>query len=168
MTYNPTAVYLIKNDWSDCNYKIGISNFPDRRSTELDVQYSNVYPILITSCWFPSTKTARKAEHHWHKYFASQLSDDHGGIEWFGLTEEHVSLFTDWAKMSMDGLDIKQWIFSKGATTQELSKYSKDLIKAIPSKRSVRRTIDVWFSPIYTINNGSQHIRDLEAIARAA
>lgn len=36
MTYNPAAVYLMRNEWSASNYKIGMSNHPDRRHLEVE------------------------------------------------------------------------------------------------------------------------------------
>ena len=51
MKYKPHAVYLMKNMWSDANYKIGFSNNPSRRGVEVEDQYG-VEPKLSAPVGF--------------------------------------------------------------------------------------------------------------------
>lgn len=162
MTYSPTAVYLMRNEWSASNYKIGMSNHPDRRHLEVEDQYKNVSPRIITTCWFPTTKLARSAEFIWHCRYRNKRSDDHGGKEWFALTAGDVSEFIHWSEHSKSASDIKAWLFRDGASKEAVAAYRELLFSSIP-KRSKRSFIDLWVSPRYQVETSSS-IKSLQLI----
>jgi predicted GIY-YIG superfamily endonuclease len=145
----PTAVYLMKNDWSQSNYKIGVSNRPARREIEVQENYG-VYTILLASCWFPTKQDALKAEQKWHKIFEHFRTDDHSGKEWFSLPSSRVEQFLNWAKPSSDEGAMKRLFFKYGSSTDEVRGLLKQLFRSFPQER-LHRTIDVWHSNYYML-----------------
>ena len=142
MTYDPHAVYLMRNEWSEANFKIGISNRPFRRHLEVDDQYG-VSSRIITTCWFPNRHFAGKAELIWHKRYNELQTDDHGGREWFSLGKTQIDEFCAWAELSMPGDALKQWLFRDGASYKEVKAFVSQLFNGIP-KRHYHPSIDVW------------------------
>lgn len=158
MSYTPTAVYLLKNTWSDSNFKIGFSNYPERRLFEVISSYENVDPRVLFTCWFPSRLSANKAETSWHQLFKDKQTDDHGGDEWFSLTNSNVIKFRDWASQSLDPKKLRLWLFNGGATKEDVSSYTTGLIRSIPSRRSrPKPRVDIWLSPDY--HPSTAHVR---------
>jgi len=154
MTYNPAAVYLMRNEWSESNYKVGMSNHPDRRHLEVEDQYLNVSPRIVSVCWFPTDKLARVAERMWHSRFRNKRTDDHGGREWFSLTIGDVSEFTHWTEHSKSASDLKAWLFKDAASNDAVDAYRRLLFDSIPKRRG-RKFIDLWVSPLYTPDSSS-------------
>jgi hypothetical protein len=148
MTYDPCAVYLMRNEWADSNYKIGISCRPNVRDLEVRDQYKNVSTIVHATCWFPSSRFARKAETGWHRYFSEYRTDDHGGREWFSLTQFQVSKFLEWSINAKSDHDLKHWLFADGARKSDVRDYQQFLLKSIPHRRRAP-SVDVWTSPMY-------------------
>jgi len=95
--YDPTAVYLIRNIWAEANYKIGIASVIDRRKFQIEEQYG-VGPMVVAAVWFPSRRAAQKAETLWHHYYKESTTNDHGGHEWFSLTNTQLDEFMVWAE----------------------------------------------------------------------
>ena len=151
MKYAPHAVYLMKNDWSESNYKVGFSNNPSRRSTEMEENYG-VNPSIISTCWFPSEYDARAAELIWHRRFASYRSDDHGGREWFSLPSAHVDEFKEWCSHSPDHQELLDDLFKGGLTFHQVKILTDKLFKLIPKPQGTPR-VDVWVSPHYQTQN---------------
>lgn len=148
MTYRPTAVYLMRNEWAESNFKIGVSNNPFRRHYEVEDQYLNVYPTILGTCWFPQQDQARKAEHIWHQRHSEKRTDDHGGREWFSLSERDISEFLQWTSKSKTDSELKDWLFRLGASLDAVNSYRRQLINAIPKRRS-SQSIETWYSPTY-------------------
>jgi hypothetical protein len=150
MKYDPHAVYLMKNRWSDANYKLGFSRRPAIRKVEVDHDYS-VDPHLLAVCWLPTEKDARAAERIWHSQLAHLRTDDHGGREWFSLSETHVHQFCSWCEHSLDFQILLDDLFSGRMDRSQIHGYSRLLIKSIPKSTKPPRD-DVWLSPMY-LNN---------------
>lgn len=148
MTYSPTAVYLLRNNWSQSNYKIGISNYPDRRVFEVSNNYENVDPKVVCTGWFPTRKAALKAETKWHRYFSDMNTDDHGGKEWFSLSFDDLTLFRNWTKQSKDPQELRLWLFNQAASRSDVKLYTTALTASIPCQPYIN-LIDVWMSPTY-------------------
>jgi predicted GIY-YIG superfamily endonuclease len=151
MTIHPTAVYLIKNTWSEANFKIGITANIPRRIAEIEDQYG-VDARLIYACWFPDKVPAGKAEWIWHKRYSHLLTDDHGGKEWFSLGKEQVSEFFEWSKLSLPELDLKKKIFMVGSSKSEIRSLTDQLFQGIP-KRQNPNSIDLWRHQSYLMTN---------------
>lgn len=148
MRYHPCCVYLLFNEWSESNYKIGISNNPDRRVLEVTETYTNVLPKTIATAWFPSKRSAQRVESRWHKYFKEYQSDDHGGKEWFSLTDENTRLFIEWSKKSKSSIEMTKWLFAQGPRPSIVQDYVKAMNDSMP--RSLRRPENTdWFNPEY-------------------
>lgn len=162
MTYNPACVYLMRNEWSHSNYKIGMSNHPDRRHLEVEDQYRNVCPRLMTMCWMPTTRLARKVETMWHTRFRDKRTDDHGGREWFSLSVGDVSEFTHWAENSKSASDLKAWLFRDAASSAAVDEYRKLIMNAIPKRRRRFQHIDLWQAPEYLPE--SIHINQIHSL----
>lgn len=137
-----TALYLMFNDWSIANYKIGNSNLPGRRQAEICFSYG-VEPRIITDVWFTSKEAAQRAELYWHRFFRDQQTDDHGGREWFSLTAADVEHFKSWADLGKSHKQITAWLFGTGAPRREQDAYNRTLLSAIP-RRPHPPSIDVW------------------------
>lgn len=138
----PTAVYLMKNDWSQANYKVGISNRPARREVEIQENYG-VYTVLLATCWFPSKEEAQRAEHRWHQYLEEHQTDDHSGKEWFSLTTRQVEEFKKWARASAKADEMKRMFFSHGSRSTPVRSLVRQLFSSIPRQKNCPR-IDVW------------------------
>lgn len=149
MKFDPCCVYLLRNEWSEANYKIGISNNPDRRCIEVRETYKNVLPKVLTTAWFPRKRSAFKAEQQWHRAEKMYLSDDHGGKEWFSLPQETVEMFTTWASQSLDLRALRHWLFAEGAKSDEIRDYTESLLRDIPRNYTRPMSINTWFSPDY-------------------
>ena len=119
MKYKPHAVYLMKNMWSDANYKIGFSNNPSRRGVEVEDQYG-VEPKIICTCWFPTEFDARAAERIWHRRYENNRSEDHSGKEWFALTRTQVSEFEQWCLNSPDHRTLLDDLFKGHKTERQI------------------------------------------------
>jgi len=148
MRYKPHAVYLMHNEWSAANYKIGMSNNPDRRKHEIEEGYENVLPKIVAVCWFATESQARRAENIWHRRFSKKLTDDQGGKEWFGLTPADVAEFEQWTSNSKSRVELIDWLFKDGANSREVYEYVGKLFNAIPRKHK-RKTVEVWFNDDY-------------------
>jgi hypothetical protein len=148
MRYKPHAVYLMHNEWSAANYKIGMSKNPDRRRNEVEEGYANVLPKIITVCWFATEAQARKAENIWHRRFSKKLTDDQGGKEWFSLTDADIAEFQQWSSNSKSRVQLIDWLFKDGASSKDVYHYVGNLFNAIPRKHA-RRTVEVWRNEDY-------------------
>lgn len=148
MRYAPNAVYLMKNNWSDNNYKIGYSNNPTRRRQEVEENYDNVDPRIITEVWLPTTQYARKIEARWHKRFKKNLSNDHGGREWFTLTTKEIQAFLEWSEQSMNERALQDFLFRDAASKQSVYEYCYSLLDTIPHVTK-KRVVETWRSPLY-------------------
>ena len=135
-----TALYLVFNDWSQSNYKIGVSSCPSRRLGEIAVNYE-VEPRIITEAWFTCERNAVKAETRWHRFFSEFRTDDHKGDEWFALPSAQRSQISGWMDKSMDFNHIIDWAFQ--AQLQQLKDYDRKLLHSIPFRHNPP-TIDVW------------------------
>lgn len=142
MKYGPHAVYLMKNLWSESNYKVGFSNNPSRRVVEVDHHYG-VQPRILSTCWFPTEKDARAAELIWHKRFADFQSDDHGGREWFSLPRARVNEFSEWCSNSPDRLQLLDDLFKGHLTVSQVKSLTSKLFNSIP-KTMKFQSIDLW------------------------
>ena len=147
MKYAPHAVYLMKNQWSESNYKIGFSNNPGRRGAEVDFQYE-VQPKILSVCWFPTEKDARAAEKLWHRYLKDHRSDDHGGREWFSLTNEVIGMFKEWSENSISELALTDNLFKGLMNERQVRDYTSKLITTVPRERK-QPLINLWLSPLY-------------------
>jgi Meiotically up-regulated gene 113 len=145
----PTAVYLMKNDWSQSNYKVGISNRPARREIEIQENYG-VYTVLLAACWFPTKQDAERAEKKWHKILSEFRTDDHSGKEWFSLPDYKVDQFLNWAKLSSDEGAMKRLFFQLGNSNDKVKAHLSRLFRGIPGERP-RQLIDVWHSNYYML-----------------
>lgn len=148
MRYKPHAVYLMHNEWSAANYKVGMSNNPDRRRNEIEEGYANVLPKIITVCWFATEAQARKAENIWHRRFSKKLTDDQGGKEWFSLTDADIAEFQQWSSNSKSRIELVDFLFKDGANSREVYEYVGKLFNAIPRKFK-RKTVEVWVNEDY-------------------
>jgi len=150
MRYAPHAVYLMKNLWSESNYKIGFSKNPTRRGVEVDHQYG-VEPRILSTCWFPTEKDARAAELIWHKRYKDFRSDDHGGREWFALKQSQVKEFTKWCSYSLDRLQLLDGLFKGHLNLKQIKQLTNDLFTHIP-KPMPRTSIDLWVAEQFNSN----------------
>lgn len=148
MRYKPHAVYLMFNEWSAANYKVGMSNNPDRRKTEVEENYSNVLPKIVAVCWFATESQARKAERIWHRRFSRKLTDDQGGKEWFSLTDLDVAEFQQWSSYSKTRVELVDWLYKNAASSKDVYEYVGSLFNAIPRKHN-RRSVEVWRNEDY-------------------
>ena len=142
MKVSPTTVYLIRNVWSEANYKVGVTGNVSRRIAEIEEQYG-VEAQLIDSCWFPTRNDAEKAELTWHRRYAENRTDDHGGREWFSLGKTQITEFCDWAELSLTGDALKKWLYREGASWKDLKEYVDKVLRSIP-KQHYPPSIDVW------------------------
>ena len=147
MRYSPHAVYLMKNLWSESNYKIGFSNNPTRRGAEGDHHYG-VEPRILSTCWFPSEKDARAAELIWHKRFKDFRSDDHSGREWFSLKPSQVDEFLHWCEFSPDHYKLLDDLFKGRMNFDQVKQLTSKLFNQIPKPMNYPQ-IDLWISHDY-------------------
>ena len=134
------SVYLIHNQWSESNYKVGKSSLPSRRLGEISVGY-DVDPRLIKACWFTTPSAASAAEKFWHRYLRDFQTDDHGGKEWFSLPTRLLDQFCQWSSLSFGFPEIFKW--SMDHSPQARNQYDTKLIRAIP--RHIKPpSIDLW------------------------
>ena len=147
MRYSPHAVYLMKNLWSESNYKIGFSNNPTRRGVEVDHHYG-VEPRILSTCWFPTEKDARAAELIWHKHFKDCRSDDHGGREWFSLKQSQVEEFSHWSEQSLEYRKLLDSLFKGYLSVTQVKSLTSKLFNSIP-KSMKNQQIDLWISHDY-------------------
>ena len=143
-----TALYLIYNDWSESNYKVGISSYPARRLGEIAVTYQ-VEPRLLNQAWFTSKSAAQKAEVSWHRFLSEFRTDDHGGDEWFALDRNTKERISDWCNSSRNFNGIMDWAFQ--APVRELRNYDWKMLRSIPYTKKVP-SIDVWTNQQNFIN----------------
>ena len=134
---DPTAVYLMRNIFSESNYKIGVSSIPYRRVWQVEESYG-VGPVIATTVWFPTRYAATKAEALWHQYLHQYQTDDHGGKEWFCLPEAIVKEFLHWAKESPDGVMLKLKAKAQKLSQAEVRRISTQLLRSIPNERTTR------------------------------
>jgi T5orf172 domain len=130
----PTAVYLMRNIWSEANYKVGVSSIPHRRVWQVEEAYG-VGPMIVSTVWFPTRYSATKAEGLWHKYLKEYQTDDHGGREWFCLPDHIVSEFVEWAKLSPDGTMLKLKVKAQRLSKAEVRQLSTTLLRSIPHEQ---------------------------------
>jgi hypothetical protein len=149
MKVSPTTVYLIRNVWSEANYKVGVTGNVPRRIAEIEEQYG-VEAQLIDSCWFPTQQAAAAAEKIWHKILGQYQTDDHGGKEWFSLPARRVEEFRTWASLSMPGTALKRWLFVEGSSTAEVKAFLDKLFKALPKPKR-EESIDLWHNQHYLL-----------------
>ena len=135
-----TALYLVFNDWSESNYKIGISSCPSRRLGEIAINYE-VDPRVITQAWFSNERTAQIAETRWHRYFSDFRTDDHKGDEWFALPTKERQVLQAWSSTSLPFSRIFDFAFQSSLCT--IRNYDKSLLNSIP-RRYAPPSIDVW------------------------
>jgi regulator of PEP synthase PpsR (kinase-PPPase family) len=129
-----TSVYLVYNEWSAANYKVGMTNSSPRRIGQILDEYG-VEPKLITRAWFTTKKAAKTAEKLWHKFLSQFQTSD----------VDQVQRFADWANSGATYNDLSHWLYFQGASDSDSDAYDDRLIKAIPrSYTPPRRTIDVW------------------------
>lgn len=150
MTVSPTAVYLIKNTWSEANYKVGITANIPRRIAEIEDQYG-VDASLVYACWLPTKESAQRAEHYWHKHFSEYWTDDHPGKEWFSLASTNLMKYRDWCSKSPSKHNLLSALYKQGMSLKKIREFSTDLLKSIPMKE-FPVSIDVWRSPFYSLN----------------
>ena len=148
MRYQLHAVYLMRDKWSESNYKIGFSKEPTRRLEEVRDQYG-ADAQLLSSCWFPSEHSARQAEKIWHRRFKLERTDDHTGREWFSLADQSIESFLSWCNHSDSQDDLRAKLFKGHITQAEAKTYVDRLHKAIPRVTTIRQPVDVWRSPDY-------------------
>ena len=136
----PTAVYLLRNIWSEANYKVGVASVIQRRQWQVEEAYG-VAPVLVGSAWFPTRKDAQRAESTWHKYLAEFRSDDHGGKEWFTLPSHKVRQLVEWLKLSPNEAYLKLLIKANRLSVAEAKQITTKLLNAIPyGRREVSTT----------------------------
>lgn len=80
--------------------KIGISNNPDLRRTQVQSHYNVGAVSLIDQTWFLTRDEARQYEKAFHSRYLRQLSPARGGREWFKLSQEQIDGFLTWMKAS--------------------------------------------------------------------
>lgn len=153
--YGLTAVYLLKNRWSESNYKIGISNSPSRRIIEVNELYE-VDAVVVTCLWFPRVIDAQISETTWHRRLAQYRTDDHGGKEWFCLTPSQVDSFKEWASKGLSRPALKDLIYVKGASDKWLRAYSVDKRNAIPKVTQHFNRISIWKSKTHPCMSSSR------------
>jgi hypothetical protein len=129
---DPTAVYLMRNIFSEANYKIGVSSIPHRRVWQVEESYG-VGPMIVATAWFPTRTAANKAEKLWHLYLAEYRTDDHGGKEWFCLPQRFVDAFVEWVKNSPDGVHLKLQAKAQVLSRKDANRITKSLIASIPT-----------------------------------
>ena len=139
-----SCVYLIHNEWSEANYKVGTSKSPSRRLGQIGETY-DVEPVLLASAWFTAPKTAQKAETFWHRYLQDFTTDDHSGDEWFALTPQQVEMFCKWCDLSRSRVELADWLLKTGTTWKERGDYDYELIRRIPRQINPP-SIDVWMN----------------------
>jgi hypothetical protein len=149
-----TSVYLVYNEWSAANYKVGMTNSSPRRIGQILDEYG-VEPKLISRVWFTTKAAARAAEKMWHKFLSEFQTSDHGGKEWFSLSPAHVQRFTDWANSGSTYNQLSYWLYFQGASDSDAEAYDEGLLKTIPrSYTPPRRTIDVWMNNGLSVSSG--------------
>ena len=93
------AVYLMRDGYSG-DVKIGISNNPELRRTQVQSHYNVGGVSLIDQTWFLTRDEAREYEKAFHSRYSSHLSPARGGREWFKLSQQQVDGFLSWMKAS--------------------------------------------------------------------
>jgi hypothetical protein len=147
MKYDPHAVYLMKNRWSEANYKLGFSRRPEIRKVEVDHDYQ-VDPHLLAVCWFPTERDARAAETIWHTRLACCRTDDHGGREWFSLNSTQVDEFVQWCSRSLSFENLLDGLFKGSFKRTDIRLYNDSLFTSIPGKMKQPK-ITIWLNPLY-------------------
>ena len=117
------AVYLMRDGHSG-DVKIGISNNPELRRTQVQSHYNVGAVSLIDQTWFLSRDEASKYEKAFHMRYSQHLSAARGGREWFSLSDEQIEGFLTWMKSSTESRTyIIRAIMSKSwKTSSEISK----------------------------------------------
>jgi hypothetical protein len=110
-----------------------------------------VNPSIISTCWFPTEKDARAAELIWHKRFKEFRSDDHGGREWFALSQSQVTEFTHWCSYSMDHIQLLDGLFKGHLSLKQIKQLTDNLFFQIP-KPMPRNSIDLWVAEQFNSN----------------
>ena len=95
------AVYLM-HDGHSGDVKIGISNNPELRRTQVQSHYNVGVVSLIDQTWFLSRDEASKYEKALHTRYSQHLSAARGGREWFSLSNEQIEGFLTWMKHSTE------------------------------------------------------------------
>lgn len=91
---NSVYVYLIAAEFkSDIQYKVGVSNAPDRRINELKTANPNVTHIE-NKYLCESREIATKVETWMHKYYSKNNING----EWFLLEQDDIEEFTEKCK----------------------------------------------------------------------
>ena len=93
------ALYLVKDGRTGAT-KIGISNDPDRRLSQIASTYDVSNVRLIKTTWFTQRDDAQRWEANFHRKYAAQRSNAQGGREWFNLSVEQVNSFVAWMEAS--------------------------------------------------------------------
>ena len=146
------AVYLMHNEWSDANYKVGVTTSTSRRISQVMHDFG-VEPRIITCAWFTSRRAAQTAETWWHRFLKDYQTSDHGGKEWFSLPHKYVEQFISWSYQSLDQSGLTKWLYFDGCSKEDRREYDQQLLKLIPRYRNSTPRIDVWLSPTISIND---------------
>jgi hypothetical protein len=93
------AVYLMQDGYSG-DVKIGISNNPELRRTQVQSHYNVGGVSLIDQTWFITRDEAREYEKAFHSRYSRYLSPARGGREWFKLSQQQIDGFLTWMKAS--------------------------------------------------------------------
>ena len=93
------AVYLMQDGYSG-DVKIGISNSPELRRTQVQSHYNVGGVSLIDQTWFITRDEAREYEKAFHSRYSGYLSPARGGREWFKLSQQQIDGFLAWMKAS--------------------------------------------------------------------
>tara|TARA_B100000674_G_scaffold260346_1_gene214683 strand:+ start:92 stop:808 length:717 start_codon:yes stop_codon:yes gene_type:complete len=93
------AVYLMQDRYSG-DVKIGISNNPELRRTQVQSSYNVGGVSLVAQTWFFTRDEARKYEKAFHYRYSRYLSPARGGREWFKLSQQQIDGFLAWMKAS--------------------------------------------------------------------
>jgi predicted GIY-YIG superfamily endonuclease len=93
------ALYIVR-DRRSSDVKIGISNDPERRLSQIQSTYNVGSVELLEITWFLTRAEALALEATFHQRYATKNSPARGGREWFTLTDVEIHWFIDWMKRS--------------------------------------------------------------------
>lgn len=115
------AVYLMTDTMSG-DVKIGISNNPELRRSQVERQYNVGSVSLVAVCWFPFRDDAAYYERAFHSRYLFKSSPERGGREWFSLTKGEAEGFLTWMAHSS-----KQRAFKATSVSTMIAKVPSEL-----------------------------------------
>lgn len=128
----PTAVYLIRSDQVEGVYKVGLSDGVVRRKSQIRKSYE-LGGTIVAEAWFPTRKSAQKAENLWHHFYSDFRYTHCKGREWFELSKDCVNRFVSWSSSSPNSLPMRMMIKSGRYTEYQANQLINHLISRIPN-----------------------------------